>query len=152
MQRLALKETLLQFCETFVSDRITRVQDSIRDVQDSLFSETKSSAGDKHETGRAMLQLEREKLGVQLAKAERMQGVLAKVNIKSPSSKVALGSLVHTAKSTYFMAVSAGEFKEKDQSVYCISMATPVGQLLMGKSVGDSVVFNGETITVLKID
>ena len=36
---------------------------SILELQQSLDSETKSSAGDKHETGRAMLQIDLEKAG-----------------------------------------------------------------------------------------
>ena len=39
----------------------------------ALESESKSSAGDKHETGRAMIQLEREKLGEQIKKAEKIE-------------------------------------------------------------------------------
>ncbi len=39
----------------------------------ALFSETKSSAGDKHETGRAMLQLEMEKTSQQLAVINQMK-------------------------------------------------------------------------------
>ena len=37
----------------------------MKEIKEALFEEIKSSVGDKHETGRAMLQLEREKVGNQ---------------------------------------------------------------------------------------
>ncbi|MCJ7467928.1 MAG: GreA/GreB family elongation factor [Maribacter sp.] len=145
------KGVLYKFCEAFVNKRIAGIQGNIRDVRESLDSEDKNTAGDKHETGRAMLQLELENLGQQLAEAEKMEDVLDKVNIKSVHSTVGLGNLVETSKSNYFLAVSAGLYKEDDLAVYCISIGTPMGQLLLGKSVGDVVVFNGESIRITAV-
>ena len=67
---LTLKESLFQQCEDFVNTRLQTIQIIISSHQKALSSETKSSAGDKHETGRAMLQLEMEKAGQQLARSE----------------------------------------------------------------------------------
>ena len=117
----------------------------------SLTSETKSSAGDKHETGRAMLQLEREKLGQQLAEAEKMRQTLSKVPLASKPDHIGLGSWVETSAAQYFLSISAGEYKEKQDSVYCISAATPIGQLLLGKSLGETITFNGKDIKILKV-
>lgn len=146
-----LKEALYGFCQVFINDRIVRIHSQIKEIQQALGSETKSSAGDKHETGRAMLQLEREKVGRQLAEAEKIKQVLAQVHIGSNSDTIGLGSLTRTTKGNYFLAISAGEYKDKDQSVYCISINTPIGRLLLGKSARDSFVFNGEEIVVLEI-
>jgi transcription elongation GreA/GreB family factor len=145
------KVVLYKFCEAFVNKRISGIQGNIRDVRESLDSEDKNTAGDKHETGRAMLQLELENLGQQLAEAEKMEDVLDKVNIKSVHQTIGLGNLVETSKSNYFLAVSAGLYKEGDRAVYCISIKTPIGQLLLGKSVGDTVIFNGESIRITAV-
>ncbi len=146
-----VKEALYKFCESFAQKRITGIRDNIKDIRESLDSEDKNSSGDKHETGRAMLQLEQEKLGQQLSEAEKMQDILAKVNFKTINTVVSSGSLVRTSKSNYFLAISGGEFKDENQSIYCISIATPMGQLLHGKGVGDVVSFNGEEIKILEI-
>ncbi|SIS38999.1 hypothetical protein SAMN05421766_101371 [Zobellia uliginosa] len=145
------KEELYRFCGTFVAERIARIQKNIEDIQMSLTSETKSSAGDKHETGRAMLQLEREKLGQQLAEAEKMKQVLSKVPKDGNTATVGLGSWVVTARADYFLAISAGEFKSRQKSVYCISAATPIAKLLFGKQIGDTVVFNGQDLKIVDI-
>lgn len=146
------KKELYEFCKAFVDTRIARIQNSIQDIQESLTSEIKSSAGDKHETGRAMLQLEREKLGQQLAEAEKMKQVLRKVGLKNNSTTVSLGNLVRTSKSDYYVAISAGEYENIGSPVFCISCETPIGQLLMGKSAGDTFSFKNEEIAIRKIE
>ena len=58
---MTIKQELYKLCLEYVENRFQTIQNTIKEIQESLGSETKSSAGDKHETGRAMLQLEREK-------------------------------------------------------------------------------------------
>ena len=145
------KQNLYDFCQPFVDGRINRIQNNIQDIQESLSSETKSSAGDKHETGRAMLQLEREKLGQQLAEAEKTKRVLSKVPLEKASKGIALGSWVKTSKADYFLAISAGQFEDKGRVVFCISAETPMGRLLFGKSAGDTIVFNDSSILILSV-
>ena len=98
MSEKDLKIALHQFCQGFVDQRSTRIQSQIKELQTALDSETKSSAGDKHETGRAMLQLEREKLGQQLAEAQDLNRVMQKIDISSKKTAAALGSLVKTTR------------------------------------------------------
>jgi len=116
-----------------------------------LISETKSSAGDKHETGRAMLQLEREKLGKQLAEAEKTAQIMAKVPRTDDTKTIRLGACVKTTTGNYYLAISAGAYEVEGDSVYCISPDTPIGQLLMSKSVGDHFDFRGQEIAILEV-
>jgi len=74
-----LKNEAYNYCGQFVAERLGRIQRQIKELETALTSETKSSAGDKHETGRAMIQLEREKLGQQLSELEKTQQLLSKV-------------------------------------------------------------------------
>ncbi|HEA22830.1 hypothetical protein LCGC14_0951360 [marine sediment metagenome] len=145
------KKLLYEFCLSFIENRISRIQNDIRNVQESLTSETKSSAGDKHETGRAMLQLEREKLGHQLAEAESVVQVLMKVPLDTKSKTVRLGNKVKTSKGSYYLAISAGACNVEGETVFCISPRTPVGQLLLSKSIGDTYNFNGDEISILEV-
>ncbi len=146
-----VKQQLSEFCQEYVNGRTLRIQDSIKRIQESLNAETKSSAGDKHETGRAMLQLEREKLGQQLLEVERMAIILSRISVAIKTNAVVLGSWVKTSKRDYFLAISAGAFEGTPKPIYCISRATPIGKLLLGKSIGDVVDFNGEKIRISEI-
>ena len=146
------KSQLFAFCEAYIDERLSRIKKNIGDVQYALTAETKSSAGDKHETGRAMLQLEREKLGSQLAEAENQRQVLLRVPLKGSSEKIALGTWVKTSNGAYYLAISAGLFTEGGSKIYCISTGSPMGRLLMGKSKGDTVEFRGNQIEVVDLE
>ena len=147
-----IKEELYKSCLEFINNRLLTVTTTISDIQNSLQSETKSSAGDKHETGRAMLQLEREKAGNQLAEIEKQKEILQNINIESKHQRVAFGSVVFTSKANYFIAISAGEISLKDCKIYAISVATPMAQLLLSKMVGDTIQFRDDVFTITKIE
>ena len=148
---MTIKEQLYNLCLVFVEQRLITVNKTILDIQNSLQSETKSSAGDKHETGRAMLQLEREKAGHQLAEIEKQKQILHKVNVESKHQKVALGSVIKTTQANYFIGVSAGEIVIDKTTYYAISAATPIAQLLLSKGVGDAIVFRGNGFRVIDV-
>ncbi len=138
-----VKEQLYQFCDDFLENRSNIVKARIENIQKSLESETKSSAGDKHETGRAMLQLEREKAGNQLREIQKQKELFNKVNISNSSEIAALGSLVVTNKGNYFIAISAGKIVINTKYYYAVSSISPIGKLILGKSKGQTFTLNG---------
>ena len=148
MKKNELKQLLFDKCSDYVETRFSTIQSSIEEIQESLTSETKSSAGDKHETGRAMLQLEREKAGQQLAEIENVKNALAQINIEKTSETVILGSLVYTSQFNYFIARSAGLITVDYEIFYAISPQTLIGQLLLGKRTGDSFIFREQVIVI----
>ena len=146
-----IKVKLFEQCYRFCQDRLKIVLSQIEDTNKALTAETKSSAGDKHETGRAMLQIEREKLGKQLAELEKQQEILSKIQTDKISINISLGSIVHTTQSNYFIAISAGKLRVNDAVFYGISSQTPIGKLLLGKTVGSEVEFNNLKFLIEKV-
>ena len=146
--RLELKQQLYTKCVDFVEERFLNIQSQIKQIQESLTSETKSSAGDKHETGRAMLQLEREKAGQQLAEVEKLRETLSKIVVTKSSETISLGSVVFTTKANYFIAISAGQMVVGADQFFAISPNTPIGLLLMGKTVVDEIVFREQAFLI----
>ena len=144
-----VKKQLFNACEEFVQLRAKTVGEIISSNQKALSSETKSSAGDKHETGRAMLQLEMEKASQQLNGINEMKVALSKLKL-SISDKAKLGSLIITNNANYFLAISAGEIKIENQVYYAISPSSPIGKLLLGKRAGEVINYNRE-INILEI-
>lgn len=145
------KEELFKLCEAFVNKRSQNVQEIISSNQKALQSETKSSAGDKHETGRTMLQLEMEKASQQLAGITQMKEILNRINRTKTSQNAHLGSIVITDKVNYFLAISAGKLTVSGKDFFAISVSSPIGKLLLGKQENDEVVFNGNTIRIKEI-
>ena len=144
------KQTLYKYCIDFINKRLVTIQNQITDIQNSLFLETKSSSGDKHETGRAMLKLEREKTGQQLAEIQKLNEVISKIDIIKKSNFIGIGSLVYTTGTNYFIAISAGEIKIKNEIFYCVSASTPIGQLLIGKKEGEVIVFKDQSFRIIE--
>ena len=145
---LKLKQQLYKQCVDFVENRLSNIQNQIKEIQESLTSETKSSAGDKHETGRAMLQLEREKAGQQLAEVEKLKEALSKIDVEKASKTIGLGSVVFTTKANYFMAISAGQLNVNSELFFAISPNTPIGLLLKGKTINDQVIFREQKFVI----
>lgn len=146
-----LKQELYTQCQAFVDNRLKAIQKTIDEIKESLTSETKSSAGDKHETGRAMLQLEREKAGQQLAEIQKLNQLLSKINVSKTNSTIGLGSLIFTTQANYFIAISAGELKINDEYFYAISTNTPIGKLFLGKQKGDQIKFRDQEFEVVEV-
>ncbi|MBE7629273.1 GreA/GreB family elongation factor [Tenacibaculum piscium] len=142
---MSIKEKLYEQCVIFVANRLKTVEEIISSNQKALQSETKSSAGDKHETGRAMLQLEMEKAGQQLHGIIKMKEILSKINTQNSqeNSKIAhLGSLVKTTKNSFYLSISSGQLIIDNQPYFAVSVSSPIGRILLGKKQGDSFVFD----------
>lgn len=148
---MKIKTALYNACQTFLDYRLEVIQHTIADIENALQSETKSSAGDKHETGRAMLQLEREKAGHQLSEIQRQQELLQKIDVQACQQIVALGSVVTTTKANYFIAISAGEIKIEGTCYYAISASTPMAKLLLSHEVNATVTFRDSSFKIITI-
>lgn len=148
---MTIKEELHKACFAFIENRLLTVKNTLSQIQESLLSETKSSAGDKHETGRAMLQLEREKAGNQLAEIQKVKENLSKVDAHSSTQTVHLGSVIYTTQANYYIAISAGVINIDKASFYAISPSTPIGKLLLSKTVGDTVKFRDQEFVIEKV-
>ena len=103
--------------------------------------------GDKYETGREMIQLELNQLNTQLAKAMSQKKELSRISLTKKYDKVAFGSLVETSQGTYFISIGLGKVGD----VFVISLASPVGKLMMNKTEGDSFEINAKKVAILKI-
>ena len=151
MLQLEIKEALFKECEGFVNNRLQNVESVISSNQKALQSETKSSAGDKHETGRAMLQLEMEKAGQQLSGIKQMKETLTRIDISKTSNIAHLGSIIETNTINYFLSISAGKITILNKIYFAISVSSPIGKLLLGKKAPSSIVFNGKTFDIHQI-
>lgn len=146
-----IKEELFKQCQDFVNKRLQTVEEIITSNQKALQAETKSSAGDKHETGRAMLQLEMEKASQQLAGIQFMKETLSKINISKTSEVAHLGSIVVTTTGIYFLCISAGQIVIENKVYYAVSIASPIGKILLGKKANDEYVFNRQKNKVILV-
>lgn len=136
------KQVLYARCLAYVQERIQTATEAMQSAQESANSESKSSAGDKYETGRAMAQLERDRHAQLLADARRMLADLEKIDPRITTSVVVPGSLVQTSRGAFFLGISAGKLTIDGADYFAVSVASPIGALLLGKRVRETVLFN----------
>lgn len=146
------KSQLLEECLNIVHRRIDDIKAGLRDADEALANDTKSSAGDKYETSREMVQQDINRYQKQLALAENDQTILLNTNLVNKGKLVVPGTLVSTNLGLYFICISIGVLKMNDTTIYVISPASPLGQLLLGKKVADVVKFNGNEHTIISLE
>ena len=146
-----IKKTLFDHCKAHLEKKMGVLEQQKKSLQKDLTSETKSSAGDKHETGRAMIQLEREKLGNQIREIELNYKRLNTIKDVKTSTIISLGSLIFTDKINYYVAIAADSCQVNSKMFYCISSQSPIGKLLIRKKINESIIFNDVESIILEI-
>lgn len=146
-----IKLALVEKCNNFVEDRLDTINKIISSNRNALLSETKSSAGDKHETARSLLQLELEKASLQLPSVNKMKEILGRINFQSKHETIHLGSIIITNQRNYFLAISVGNLEIKNKDYFVISPSSPMGSFLLGKKEGDQILFNNYKIQILAV-
>jgi len=147
-----IKKILLEKLHAQLDTQIETAQAAINSAKESKNNETKSSAGDKFETGRAMMQIEQEKNELQLSKTFQLKNLLQQIDIEKESETVVFGSLVTTNRGKYFIAIGIGKIEIENEIYFVISLDSPVGKLLLGKSVGEEIEFRGQRFLVERVD
>lgn len=143
-------DLLAEFKEKIISD-IDSVSESINSTKSSRDSATKSSAGDKHETSRAMMQIELDNSEVQLQKLKVLLNNLNKINPDRKTKTIGLGSWVETNEGNYFFTIGLGKYLYKGEAIFVISPLSPIGILFKDKKEGDVVVFQNRKIEIKKL-
>ncbi len=146
-----IKEQLIYKIMHLLDQRIEQAKKAIQTAKESRDNETKSSVGDKYETGRTLMQMEVEKNRVQLNITEKLKAELSKINIHKNFDKVEFGSLVKTNENNYFISAALGKIELADEIYFCISMASPIGKLLHNRRVGNTFVFQGKEVKISDI-
>ncbi len=146
-----IKKELYNQCVVFVDSRINNSLSAIKSAQESANTEVKSSAGDKHETGRSMAQLETEKNAIQLAESNKLKHVIGLINPESKHHKVELGALVITNFGQYYISVSIGKITLGKTIYFGVSAVSPIGQAFLNHKEGDEILFNGRKFLLKEI-
>jgi transcription elongation GreA/GreB family factor len=146
-----LKKQLFASCQAYITSRIKEIEIALASAQASANEETKSSAGDKYETGRSMLQLEMEKHHEQLNEALRTMELLKQIDIDKTGDSVQPGSLVITNQGKYFIAIAAGLLSIDGEKIYAVSTASPIGGKLVGKKIGEQFELNNRAFSIQQL-
>jgi transcription elongation GreA/GreB family factor len=144
VSKVEIHQTILHILSKSII-QATRDYDLAKESRDS---DTKSSAGDKFETGREMMQREMDKISASIDQSKNQLNFLSKINLNRPYSIVDLGCLIITDQDIYYISIGLGKVEINAELIYAISLDSPIGQIFKGKRVGDILEFRGKTLTI----
>ena len=143
------KPALLAACLAYITLRLDAARAGMAAAQESSNSETKSSAGDKYETGRAMAQQERDRHAAQLHEAQQLLATLQKINPELACDTVRPGALAATSLGLFYVSIGAGRLTTAGgQEFLAVSAAAPLAVALHGRRAGEEVAFNGKRVRI----
>lgn len=120
-------------------------------MRQAVQTESKSTAGDKHETGRAMIHLEQEKLHSQLAEAQQLLAELSQIKPEQNLQSIQKGALVNTNRVSFYIAVDLGKVNFEEKDIFVVSSQSPIGKQMLGKRLGESFKMNGTEYAVTSV-
>ncbi len=147
-----IKEKLHRICMDYVEERINSARQAITAARESANDDTKSSAGDKYETGREMMQQEIDRNRKQLEESQKLKLVLEQIDSGKPTEVVQNGSLVSTNYGKFYISISRGQILVEDCNYFAVSSVSPIGLKLLKQREGYEFDFNGKLFRIEKVD
>ncbi len=145
------KNSILNTCINIQQDKVDKLKCMVETLNDSAVNSDKCVVGDKHHTFRAQTQNEQEIYAKQFNNAINDLNTIKLISKDKKYEKGELGALINTSNGVYLLATSMGIINIEDNSVMVISPISPIGNLLLFKTAGDTINFRGNNITILKI-
>jgi transcription elongation GreA/GreB family factor len=145
------KQEILSACSAVLEEKIQALRSSLNELESDSQNDSKSSAGDKHETARAMMQLEQEKLSVQLRELLGQKVTLESIDPSIHPSEIIKGSVVLTDRGILFIGIALGKIVAGNATIVCISPVSPLGALLLGKKSGDLISVNNTSYIIKNV-
>lgn len=145
---MTLKQKIYNHYLQMVNEKVHLLQQVLAGLKESGSNETKSTAGDKHETALAMLQIEQANTRGQLQEALLQQASFLKINLAANAAIVINGSLIKTNRGYLYMSIALGKAIIDEQEVIALSPKSPLGTKLMGLRAGDAVEVNGNRFII----
>ncbi|MFL2991119.1 MAG: hypothetical protein CBD66_000820 [Flavobacteriaceae bacterium TMED206] len=145
-----LKKHVIEYILSVLRSNTDLLENELKSINDEKNSITKSSAGDKHETSRALMQSEFDKINNNYQSQLNQLKVIESLDI-SDKSKIGLGSLVETDSSILFIGIGLGIHQIDNKKVLIVSKASPIGKQIDGKEEGDYILLNNNKEKIIRI-
>lgn len=148
---MTLKQKIYNHYLQLVNDKVSLLQKVLADLKESGSNETKSTAGDKHETALAMLQIEQANMRSQLKDALTQKITLEKIDPAISAPVILNGSLIKTNRGYLYMSIALGKAVVDGIAVIALSPQSPLGLKLMGLSEADVAEINNDQYVIESI-
>ena len=137
-----MKKRVIDFITILIKDKTQLLKFELDSINKEKNNLKKSSAGDKFEISRALMQTEYDKIHNQLLILKNQLRAIKSISLSDKKKKVGVGSFIKTNKSFYFISIGLGKQIIDNNAINIISLSSPIGKLLNNKKKGDIIVFN----------
>lgn len=142
-----MKEQICYSVLQLLNKKIINIRKTIFSIQKARNNEIKSSAGDKYETGRVMMQNELEKQALLLQQYQNQKANILKIQNMKTSEEIGFGSLVLTNQGNYLIAMGIGRVDKFS----VISLLSPLGKAFRGLKSGDTFIFQNKQYKIKSV-
>ena len=147
------RSTVVAAFQTALTEAVQEARSAMEELSSSLGKETKSTAGDKHETGRAMVQREMEQAGERLARCEVMHAVASRLDLDRTRTSVGPGAIVVSGETRLLIGVGLGPFEVPGIGrFHAISADAPIAVALSNGRAGEQREFRGRSWVIQSVD
>jgi hypothetical protein len=143
------KPEIYSACLNQLENKISDLKRTFQEITEEAKTDSKSSAGDKHETSRAMMQMEQEKISRQIENTIEQKNHLEKINNGQSTEKIINGSLILTDHGYFFLSIGMGKIMLNNMPVFVLSPESPLGEKLLGLKRNDSVTMNDKKYLII---
>lgn len=130
---------------------MSTIEKNLDSLMDAKRNETKSSAGDKYETGRAMIQNEEELYKRQRAETSKILDQLLRIDPDKECHHIEPGALVILSSGYFYVGAGMGKLTVQKKDFFAISLSSPIGQALKNKKEGEIIIFQEREVMILKV-
>lgn len=146
------KNQVVEEIEAELKFKISALQTEISSLQQEKGEETKSSAGDKFETSREMMNQSINRLEGSLQQQKKQLQQLQELKTIKQTKKISVGSFVSTKKTNFLFGLAFGKVNSHKGNIFALSLNSPLGKLFFDKEVGDTVTMNQTSYTIKSIE
>lgn len=134
-----------------INVKMQEAKSMLDDALSAVANDSKSTAGDKHETSRAMAQIEQENAAKKLAQLKTEKQRIQALEVNEDFNRVEVGAVVETNVMTFYLSLGLGRLEIDSKIIYAIAPGSPIGQAMIGKKIGDTFTINGKEQTIKNI-
>lgn len=149
MKIIKLKISLHRKCVEKQQDVVDNALSSMDEAQKA--ANEYGPPKDRYDSFRTQLLRKRDMYAEQYEKALKDLDYLQKINPELSNSRVNINTLVITDKQPFYITIGLGKIEMDGTTYFVISPVAPIYQALKDKKAGDTVIFNGQKITIKEV-
>ena len=144
-----MKMKVLEALELHLTEAVEEGRSHLLSLQEALTSEAKSTAGDKHETGRAMIHQEMRQVNDTLQRSQSTLKELKRMQKASVAPAIAApGVLVETSGPWVLVGLPFGKLNLEGTLVLGVSSEAPLAKAWHGAKPGEEVRMGPSTFLI----